>query len=136
MSLFELVKFNSLGDVRGELVSMENNKEIPFEIKRVYLLMKSNPNLKRGFHAHLKLRQVLVCISGSCKITLDNGKNRETRVLNNYLEGIKVDHFLWREIFDFSNDCILMVLASELYDETDYIRDYNEFKRIINGSNS
>lgn len=85
----------------------------------------------RGKHAHKKLEQILVCISGSCKIKLDNGKETKVVVLEKPYEGLYVSNDMWREMYDFSQDAVLVVFASELYDESDYIRDYEEFLRFI-----
>ena len=81
----------------------------------------------RGKHAHRQLQQILVCVHGSCKILLDNGKEKKVVALEKPYEGLYVANNMWREMFDFSPDAVLMVLASELYDESDYIRDYEEF---------
>jgi UDP-2-acetamido-3-amino-2,3-dideoxy-glucuronate N-acetyltransferase len=81
----------------------------------------------RGRHAHKNLKQVLFCVSGSCKILLDDGDVKENTILDYPSKGILIDRMVWREMYDFSKDCVLMVLASELYDEEDYIRNYQEF---------
>lgn len=121
------------GDDRGQLVALESTHEIPFEIKRVYYIYDTLAGVHRGFHAHKKLKQLLICVSGSCKILLDDGKNKEIVVLDKPYEGIFVQSNIWREMYDFSPDAVLLVLASELYDESDYIRDYKEFLRYVNG---
>jgi dTDP-4-dehydrorhamnose 3,5-epimerase-like enzyme len=84
-----------------------------------------------GRHAHKSLQQILVCIHGSCRIRLDNGKEKKVIPLEKPYEGLYVSNAMWREMFDFSNDAVLMVLASELYDESDYIRDYDEFLEYV-----
>ena len=127
MSLIKIIDFKSLGDERGGLVSLEGNKEIPFDIKRVYYLFGTESSVSRGFHAHKNLQQVAVCVKGSCTFVLDDGGVRENVVLNSPLKGLYIDSMKWREMHDFSEDCILMVLASSFYDEADYIRDYNDF---------
>ena len=85
----------------------------------------------RGHHAHKTLQQILVCIHGSCKIRLDNGSEKKTVHLERPYEGLYVGPGMWREMFDFSPDAVLMVLASEIYDEVDYIRDYDDFLRFV-----
>ncbi len=85
------------------------------------------PNVVRGKHAHKRLEQILVCVSGSCKIRLDNGKEKKIVALEKPYEGLYVSHDMWREMYDFSKNAVLMVFASEVYDEDDYIRDYDEF---------
>ena len=126
-----LLKFKSLDDSRGSLVSLEQNKNIPIDIKRVYYIFDTKDGVRRGFHAHRNLEQVLVCVSGSCKVIVDDGVSKENIVLDNPNTGLLISGLVWREMFDFSTDCVLMVLASELYDESDYIRDYNEFIRVV-----
>ena len=119
--------FQPHGDDRGQLVALEEFKDIPFRIKRVYYMYNTVAGVVRGNHAHKSLQQILICIHGSCKVRLDNGKEKKVIPLEKPYEGLYVSNTMWREMFDFSPDAVLMVLASELYDESDYIRDYNEF---------
>lgn len=127
--------FQPHGDERGQLVSLEEHKDIPFKIKRVYFMYDTLPGVRRGFHAHKKLEQILICIHGTCKILLDNGKEKKVVPLEKPYEGLYVSNNMWREMFDFSEDAVLLVLASELYDESDYIRDYDEFLKFIEKGN-
>ena len=120
-------KFQSHGDNRGQLIAIEECKDIPFDIKRVYYMYDTVNETIRGKHAHKSLEQILICTSGSCKILLDDGKNKKIVELNKPYEGIYISNAIWREMYDFSRDAVLMVLASNYYDESDYIRDYNEF---------
>lgn len=119
--------FQQHGDTRGELVALEQMKDIPFKIKRVYYMYNTTEGVRRGFHAHKSLEQILICIHGSCKILLDDGNDREEIFLDKPYEGLYVSNNMWREMFEFSKDAVLLVLASELYDENDYIRNYDEF---------
>ena len=119
------------GDERGQLIALEEKKEIPFNIKRVYYIYDTKDGVRRGFHAHKSLKQLLICVHGSCKILLDNGHEKETVVLNKPYEGIFVQSNMRREMDDFSPDAVLLVLASEIYDESDYIRDYSRFLQFI-----
>ncbi len=119
--------FQPHGDERGQLVALEEFNDIPFRIKRVYYMYDTIADVVRGKHAHIKLEQILVCVHGSCKIRLDNGREKKVVVLEKPYEGLYVPSNMWREMFDFSPDAVLMVFASELYDEADYIRDYDEF---------
>lgn len=128
----KLLKFQPHGDERGQLVAAEIDKEIPFEIKRVYYIYDTLEGVRRGFHAHLKLEQILICVSGSCKIHLDNGKETAEVLLDKPYEGLYISNNMWREMYDFSPDAVLLVLASELYDEKDYIRNYDKFIEMIN----
>ncbi len=123
----QILNFDIKGDERGDLISLEENKNIPFDIKRVYYIFGAKGEVRRGFHAHKKLKQVLVCVSGSCKILLDDGVNKTEVLLNSPDKGLLIESMIWREMFDFSKDCVLMVLADSHYDEGEYIRNYNEF---------
>lgn len=123
--------FQPHGDERGQLVSLEEYIDIPFRIKRVYYMYNTIEGVVRGKHAHKKLEQILVCISGSCKIRLDNGRETKVVSLKKPYEGLYVSNDMWREMYDFSQDAVLVVFASELYDENDYIRDYEEFLKFI-----
>lgn len=131
MSLVKLINFKSLGDGRGELVSLEANKDIPFDVKRVYYIFGTHPEAVRGLHAHRELKQVAIAMHGSCRFILDDGTTRENVMLNKPEQGLLIDSCLWREMHEFSSDCVLVVLASEHYDESDYIRDYEEFVRCV-----
>lgn len=131
MSLVKLIPFSSFGDCRGNLVALEENKNIPFHIKRVYYLFDTKNDVIRGLHAHKNLKQVAFAISGSCRFILDNGKEREEVILDSPKQGLLIESCIWREMHDFSDDCILVVLASEYYDESDYIRDYEEFLQCL-----
>lgn len=129
MSLINLVELPSLGDDRGSLVSIEANNHIPFEVKRVYYISQTKQGVSRGFHAHKNLQQLAVCVAGQCRLLLDNGVSRESICLDSPTKGVLIGNNLWREMHDFSADCVLLVLASEHYDEQDYIRNYQEFLR-------
>lgn len=124
--------FQSHGDSRGELVAIEEFKDIPFSVKRIYYMYGVGNDVTRGYHAHKALEQILICIHGSCKIRLDNGKEKKVVLLDKPNEGLYVSNNMWREMFDFSEDAVLLVLASQLYDEADYIRDYAEFLEFVN----
>lgn len=127
MSLIQIINFPINGDDRGSLIAVENNKEIPFKIKRIYYIFNTQKNVSRGFHAHKKLKQVTICVKGKCRIVLDDGKNQESVWLDSPEKGLLIQDLTWREMHDFSDDCVLLVLASELYNESDYIRNYDEF---------
>ena len=128
---YRLINFQKHGDDRGMLIALEENKEIPFQIKRVYYMYDTLKDVRRGFHAHKKLRQILICTSGSCKIHLDNGKETAEVLLDKPWQGLFIESDMWREMYDFSPDAVLMVLASEVYDESDYIRNYDEFLKFV-----
>jgi dTDP-4-dehydrorhamnose 3,5-epimerase-like enzyme len=123
--------FQQHGDDRGLLIALEEFKDIPFEIKRVYYMYDTVEGVRRGFHAHKSLEQILVCINGSCKVFLDNGKDKKIVSLEKRYEGLYVPKNIWHEMYDFSPDAILMALASDYYDEKDYIRDYDVFLKHV-----
>ncbi|MTC30468.1 WxcM-like domain-containing protein [Providencia alcalifaciens] len=129
MKLINTIEFKKLGDDRGSLISLEQHKNIPFEVKRIYYIFGTKEGVSRGFHAHKNLEQVAICVKGSCRFLLDDGKNKEEIILNDPSVGLYINNVTWREMHDFSEDCVLIVLASELYDESDYIRNYTEFKK-------
>lgn len=131
-NLAKLVKLPSISDERGALVALEANASIPFDVKRVYYIFNVRDKAARGFHAHKALKQVAVCVSGSCRIVLDDGKNRESVWLDSPEKGLLIKELIWREMYDFSPDCVLLVLASEHYDESDYVRDYEDFRELVN----
>lgn len=130
MEIKKLV-FEIQGDERGDLVALEQMRNIPFEIKRVYYIYRTAEGVVRGKHAHKSLQQVLLCVHGSCRLKLDNGYEQETILLDQPNEGIYIANDMWREMYDFSPDAVLIVIASELYDESDYIRDYDAFLKYV-----
>lgn len=127
--MYDLLNFKVHGDNTGNLVALEKDVNLPFEIKRVYYIWGTAEKVVRGKHAHRKLEQVIMCISGSCDFVLDNGKERVTVHLNSPSQGLYIKHNIWREFTNFSPDCVVMVLASEHYDEADYIRNYETFTK-------
>lgn len=131
MSLIHTISFPLLGDDRGSLVALETYKVIPFEVKRVYYIFGTRPDVSRGFHAHRALKQVAVCVSGKCRMVLDDGSRREELWLDSPAKGLLIGDLVWREMHDFSPDCVLLVLASEYYNEADYIRSYDQFKQAL-----
>lgn len=131
MSLIKLIEFPPLGDDRGSLVAIEAHKTVPFDVKRVYYIFGTGSGVSRGFHAHRSLQQVAVCVTGKCRMVLDDGAQRDEVWLDSPTKGLLIGNLLWREMHDFSSDCVLLVLASEHYNEIDYIRTYEDFKRSL-----
>lgn len=121
------ILFQPHGDDRGQLIALEEFKDIPFEVRRIYYMYDTGEDVVRGRHAHRSLQQILICIHGSCKILLDDGHTREVVDLEKPYEGLYISNHVWREMYDFSSDAVLLVLASDYYDEKDYIRDYDDF---------
>lgn len=131
MSLLRFISFPLIGDQDGSLVALEAERNVPFIIKRIYYIFSVQAGVARGFHAHRNLKQVVICLSGRCRIVLDNGSQRQEAWLDSPTKGLVIDDLVWREMHDFSKDCVLLVLASEYYDEADYIRNYDEFIRSL-----
>lgn len=123
----ERIQFNKHGDHGGMLVSLEQERNVPFDIRRVYYVFGTEPNVHRGRHAHRHLRQLAIALRGSVTIRVDDGTDSADFVMNDPAEGLLLGYMVWRELYDFSEDCVLMVLADQLYDPEDYIVDYDAF---------
>ena len=128
---YKLIDMKVFGDARGKLVSLEGNRNVPFEIKRVYYIFDTLPNEARGFPAHKNMEQIIVAMDGACEFVLDDGKTRESVWLNRPDVGLYIGKNMWREMRNFSYGCKLMVLASDYYDEKEYIRNYDEFLKEV-----
>lgn len=133
MGSFKFIDFPVIGDERGSLVALEANGLIPFDIKRVYYIFNTKENVGRGFHAHRNLKQVAVCVSGKCRMLLDDGRSQTHVWLDSPNKALLIEGLVWREMHEFSSDCVLVVMASEHYDESDYIRNYSDFEGIVHG---
>lgn len=131
MALVKWLNVPVHGDDRGELAAIESEKIIPFPIRRVYYLFGTKDGVSRGHHAHRALEQVAICVSGKCRIVLDDGKTKEAVWLDKPEKGLYIEKMIWREMYDFSSDCVLLVLANAHYDESDYIRGYDEFLKAV-----
>ena len=128
------IQFPTYQNETGALSFFESERHIPFDIRRVYYIYDVQGNSRRGFHAHRALEQVLLCIHGSCKILMDNGTEKEIVQLDKPNEGLLIENNIWREMYDFSDSAVLLVLASEYYDEADYIRNYEDFIKMVKES--
>lgn len=117
-------------DERGSLVAVESGTGLPFEIRRVYYIFGAKPGVARGHHAHVELTQWAICVSGACSITLDSGRQCTEVRLDHPNEALEIGPMIWREMRDFTPDAVLLVIASEEFDEADYIRDYGAFLRL------
>jgi hypothetical protein len=124
---WKLCPLRAAHDDRGSLVALERQADIPFDVQRVYFIYGSAPDAARGFHAHTALRKMAVCAAGSCTVTLDDGWSREEIRLAKPDLGLLIEPMVWIEVRAFTPDCVLMVLASAPYADTDYIRDYDAF---------
>lgn len=123
-----------LGDDRGSLCVIEGKRHTDFPIARVYYIFGTQAGVERGFHAHRALQQLAVCVSGSCTMMLDDGKSRRTVLLDRPDLAIAIGPMIWHEMRDFSKDAVLMVLADQLYDEADYIRNYDTFLAMVDAA--
>ena len=132
MSLGKIIELPRITDPRGNLTVAEANKNIPFDIKRVYWLYDVPGGECRGGHAHKQIKEILIAVSGSFHVTLDNGKEKKTFLLNHPYQGLLIDTKTWRTLDDFSSGAVCVVLASDFYDENDYIYDYNDFLQYMN----
>jgi dTDP-4-dehydrorhamnose 3,5-epimerase-like enzyme len=126
-----LVELEPKGDERGVLVAIEGTRTVPFPIARAYYIYDTVPGVRRGLHAHRETRQLAVCVRGSCAFLLDDGESRAEVTLDRPTRGLLVEPMVWHEMFDFTDDCLLLMLASECYDEADYIRDYARFREAL-----
>jgi len=122
--------FNVRGDERGSLIAIEEQRDIPFPIRRIYYIFGTQPGVIRGLHAHRQLQQVMVCLHGACKLQLDDGQDQIVVTMERNTQGVLIDRMVWHQMYDFTADCVLLVLADDYYDEADYIRDYQEFERL------
>jgi hypothetical protein len=127
----EIRKVNTRFDTRGNLSIIEAERDIPFAIKRVFYIWENTENYPRGGHAHKELFQAFVCMRGESRLKITDGKETREIVLDTPIYCVTVAPGLWVDIDGFSRDCVLMVLASETYDESDYIRDYDEYLKYV-----
>ena len=132
MSIGNLIDLPKIVDPRGNLTVAEGLKNVPFDIKRVYWLYDIPAGEGRGGHAHKQIKELLIAVSGSFHVTLDNGKEKQTYLLNHPYQALLIDTGIWRTLDDFSSGAVCVVLASDWYEEEDYIYDYNDFLKYVN----
>jgi hypothetical protein len=130
-NLARVLEFEERGDARGTLVAIEAASTVPFAIARVYYIYGTQDGVRRASHAHHDLQQVLIAVSGGCTVLLDDGRQRQEMRLDRPHRGLLIHRLTWTELFDFTRDCVLLVLASQHYDEADYIRDYDAFVGVV-----
>ncbi len=128
---YKILEFNEMGDERGNLVVIEGNKDIPFEIKRIFYMYGTDATMIRGSHANRKSEFVLVNVAGKTKIKVDDGFSTAVIELNKPRMGIYIPKMVWKDMYDFSEDSVLLVLSNEYYDSNEYIRDYDEYMKEI-----
>mgnify|MGYP001777662135 FL=1 len=131
---YKILEFGDLGDERGKLVVVEGAMDIPFEIKRVFYIYGSDSSVIRGQHANRDSEFVLINVSGSSKVRVDNGFEEEIIELNRPRMGLYLPTMVWKDMYDFSEDSVLLVLANTHYDGNEYIRDYDEYLKEVGGS--
>ena len=131
---YKILEFGDLGDERGKLVVVEGAQDIPFDIQRVFYIYGSDSEVVRGQHANRNSEFVLINVSGSSKVRVDNGFEEEIIELNRPRMGLYLPTMLWKDMYDFSADSVLLVLANTHYDGHEYIRDYDEFIKEVGGS--
>ena len=124
-----LISLQVHGDERGSLIALENGHNLPFDVKRVYYIYGIKEEVSRGFHAHKKLKQLLIAVSGSVEIHCEMHGQKMVYLLDTPDKGLLVEGMVWHTMENFSPDCVLMVLADDYYDESDYVRDYVVFKQ-------
>ncbi len=130
---YKILEFGDLGDERGKLVVVEGAMDIPFEIKRVFYIYGSDSSVIRGQHANRNSEFVLINVSGSSKVRVDNGFEEEIIELNRPRMGLYLPTMLWKDMYDFSADSVLLVLTNTHYDGKEYIRDYDEYLKEVGG---
>jgi dTDP-4-dehydrorhamnose 3,5-epimerase-like enzyme len=123
----QMQAFRLLGDERGSLIAVEGNRNLPFDIARVYYIFGTKEGVERGFHAHKTLKQVAVAVRGACTMMLDNGQEKIEIELNDPAQSVYIAPMIWHEMKNFTEDCVLLVFADQVYDEGDYIRHYKDF---------
>ena len=122
-----IIEFADLGDERGKLVVIEGNESIPFEIKRVFYIYGSDATVVRGQHANRQSEFVLINVAGTSKVRITDGKEEIVVELNKPMMGVYIPRMVWKDMYDFSEDSVLLVLASTHYDGSEYIRDYEQY---------
>lgn len=136
LNLAQMLEFQSKGDERGHLVIVEGLKDIPFDIKRVFYIYGSDRDVVRGKHANRESEFVLINVAGTSKVGVKDGKGNEAVYsLNRPHTGVYLPRMIWKDMYDFSEGSVLLCLASTPYDSTEYIRDYDEFVKIVNEGN-
>ncbi|HBA68425.1 MAG TPA: WxcM-like domain-containing protein [Lachnospiraceae bacterium] len=129
----QMLEFQQRGDERGRLVVVEGESDVPFEIKRIFYIYGSDPDVIRGQHANKKTEFVLINVAGRSKVRIKDGKGNEAVFsLNRPHTGIYLPNMVWKDMYDFSGDSVLLCLASEHYDAEEYIRNYEEFEKLAN----
>lgn len=128
---YKLIDVKVFGDERGKLASFQDGCNCPFDVKRAFYIFDTKDEVSRGNHANRQSEFVLIPINGSCRVKVDDGKTTEDILLNNPHQGLYLDKMVWKEMYEFSYNAILLVLTNTLYNEKEYIRDYDEFLKEV-----
>lgn len=134
MDDYKILSWDERGDNRGKLVVVENIKDIPFEIKRIFYIYGMNEESVRGQHSNRRSEFVLINVAGSAKVRLHDGKKETVVELYKPNMGLYIPKFMWKDMYDFSPDCVMLALSNKMYDGSEYIRDFDEFLREVNAS--
>ena len=130
---YKVYTLKDFGDERGSLIVIEKDNNVDFEVKRVfYIYGGGDSNIRRGIHANKDSEFLMVVISGSCKVLVDDGLTKEIIELNHPNQALWLDKMVWKEMYDFSKNAVLLVISNQKYNENEYIRDYDEFIRVVN----
>lgn len=129
--MYKIINFKDLGDERGKLVVIEGGKDIPFDINRAFYIYGSDSEVVRGQHANINSEFVLINVAGKSKVLITDGKHKEIVELDKPMMGVYLPKMIWKEMYDFSEDSVLLVLASTHYDGSEYIRNYDDFLKIM-----
>ena len=130
--MYSLINFKDFGDERGKLVVIEGGQDIPFKIARAFYIYNSDSTVVRGKHANLNSEFVLVNVAGSSKVMITDGKRKDIVELNRPMKAVYIPKMIWKEMYDFSPDSILLVLSNTHYDDSEYIRDFDEYIKVMN----
>ncbi len=131
MKKYQLMELKSFGDERGSLISFQKDINVPFDVKRAFYIYDTKCDVARGCHANRNSQFLLVVINGSCRIKIDDGKKQDNILLNKPHQALFLDKMVWKEMYEFSYNAVLLVLSNEYYDESEYIRDYDLYKKEV-----
>lgn len=131
---YKLIETKSFGDETGRLISFEKGSNCPFEVKRAFYIFDAASDKIRGQHANRNSEFLMTTISGSCKVKIDDGKTQKIIELDSPYKALYLDKMIWKDMYDFSSDAVLLILANTMYDENEYIRDYDEYINEIRGA--
>ena len=128
---YNIIDLRSFGDERGSLIAFEKGSNVPFDVKRAFYIYDTRGDVARGCHANRNSEFLLVVINGSCRVKIDDGKIQDDILLNKPHQALYLNKMVWKEMYEFSHNAVLLVLSSELYDEAEYIRDYENFLKEV-----